>query len=223
MNRTRIMIAIASSLLVAQIAAAQMMGGNGNHHGSSPPNGSNNPTGGMNGGMNGGSMNGDMGGGMGRSLTVGSDGVVYTLRTSTTTTSQFSSVEVVATRPSGTTAWTAKLDGVMNRLQLSGNLLLVASGDVNMGMNGGNGTALDSSRLVALSAASGSVQWQVNLEGFVAAIEPFSGGVYALIVRQNGTNGGNGMHNGSNGTTFMKRSVAAVDNAGRVLWTLDLN
>lgn len=223
MNRTRIMIVIASSLLVAQIAAAQMMGGSGNHQGSAPSYGSNNPTGSMNGGMNGGSMDGDMGGGMGRSLIVGSDGVVYTLRTSTTTTSQLSSVEVVAIRPSGTTAWTARFDGVMNRLQLSGNLLLVSSGDMNMGMNGGNRNAVDSSSLVALSAASGSVQWQADLDGFVAAIEPFSGGVYALIVRQNGTNGGNGMHNGSNRTTSMTRLVVAFDNAGKVLWKLDLN
>ena len=37
------------------------------------------------------------------------------------------------------------------------------------------------------------------------------------------TNSGNSMHNGSNGTTLMKRSVAAIDNAGKVLWTIDLN
>lgn len=213
MTRTRIMIALASTLLVAQIAAAQM-GGSGSHHGSSPSNGPSNPFGGMNRGMSGGGMNGDMGRGMGNALTVGSDGVIFTLRSSTTTTSQDSSVEVVAIRPSGTIAWTAKLDGGVNLLELSRNLVLVASGNMgsgNMGMNRGNGTPAVPSRLIALSVDSGSVQWQVNLDGVVTAIEPFAGGVYAMIVRYDGTRAGSGMHNGANGATLMKRSVAAIE------------
>lgn len=214
MKRTRITMLLATTLLVAQIAAAQMMGGSGNNHGSTPPTGSGNPAGGMNLGM---------GDGMGQALTVGSDGAVYMLRTSTTTTStQFPSVEVVAIRPSGTIAWTAKLDGRMNRLELSGNLVLVSSGDGDMGLrNGSSGTTDDASRLVALSSTSGLVQWQTDLDGFVAAIEPFSGGVYALLVQRDGTSRGNGMRNGP--TMSMKRSVAAIDNAGKVLWKFDLN
>lgn len=208
MNRTRITIALASSLLVAQIAAAQMMGG-GRHPGSSPSNG-NNPTG----GMNGGNMMGDMAGGMGQSLTIGTDGVAYTLRTSATTTTQSSTVEVVAIRPTGTVAWTTEIEGRMTRLELSGNLVLVASGSGDMGMDGWNDTEGDAaSRLIALSAASGSVQWQLDLDGHVGALEPFSGGVYALVVR----------HDGSNRSILMKRSLAAIDNAGKVLWTIDLN
>lgn len=222
MNRTRMTIALVSSLLVAQIATAQMMGG-GNHHGSTPST-PGNPSGGMNGGMNGGGMMGDMGSGMGRSLTVGTDGVVYTLRAPVTTTTQTPSVDVVAIRPTGTTAWTTKIEGRMTRLELSGSLLLVASGAGDMGMDGWNESGgNDASRLIALSAASGSTQWQLDLDGVVSAIEPFSGGIYALTVQHDGINTGNGMHNGSNGSTSMKRSVAAIDNAGKVLWSIDLN
>jgi hypothetical protein len=165
MKRSGLMIAFASSLLVAQIATAQMMGG-GSHNGSTPSTGSNgtNGNGGMNGtgGTNGnGGMNGIGGmddgfGAMGRALTVGTDGVVYTQRV-TTVAGQTSSSEVVAIRPSGTVAWSAKLDGGMSRLQLSGNLVLVASGSGNsdMGMIGGTQASDDKSQLVALSAASG--------------------------------------------------------------------
>ena len=234
MKRIRITIALAATLLVAQFAAAQMMGGSGSHHGGSSGgnnggmNGGNNggmngSNGGMNGGMNGGDMMSSMGAGMGQSLIVGSDGVLYTLRTSETTTTQVPAVDVVAIRPTGTQAWSTKVDGRMTRLELAGTLVLVATGSGDMGMDGSFDDETDASRLVALSAASGAVQWNLALDGHVASLEPFSGGVYALLMRHDGTNSGNGMHNGSNGTTLMKRSVAAIDNAGKVLWTIDLN
>lgn len=230
MKRIRMTMALAAMLLVAQFATAQMMGG-GSHHGGSSSgnnggmnggmNGGNN--GGNNGGMNGGDMMGSMGAGMGQSLVVGTDGVLYTLRTSVASTTQAPAVDVVAIRPAGTQAWSTKVDGRMTRLELSGTLVLVATGSGDMGMDGSFEGDDDASRLVALSVASGSVQWTAALDGHVASIEPFSGGVYALLMRHDGTNSGNGMHNGSNGTTLMKRSIAAIDNAGKVLWTIDLN
>jgi hypothetical protein len=228
MKRIRMTIALAATLLVAQFATAQMMGGSGNHHGGSSGGNNGGNNGGMNGGMNGGGMNagdmmGSMGAGMGQSLIVGSDGVLYTLRTSAASTSQAPAVDVVAIRPAGTQAWSAKVDGRMTRLELTGTLVLLATGSGDMGMDGSFEGDDDASRLVALSVASGSVQWTAALDGHVASLEPFSGGVYVLLMRHDGTNSGNGMHNGSNGTTLMKRSVAAIDNAGKVLWTIDLN
>ena len=228
MKRIRMTIALAATLLVAQFATAQMMGGSGNHHGGSSGGNNGGNNGGMNGGMNGGGMNvgdmtGSMGAGMGQSLSVGSDGVLYTLRTSTASTSQVPAVDVVAIRPAGTQAWSTKVEGRMTRLELTGTLVLLATGSGDMGMDGSFEGDDDASRLVALSVASGSVQWTAALDGHVASIEPFSGGVYALLMRHDGTNSGNGMHNGSNGTTLMKRSIAAIDNAGKVLWTIDLN
>lgn len=223
MKRIGMTITLAATLLVAQFAAAQMMGGSGNHNGGS--SGGNN--GGMNGGMSGGGMNGgdrmgSMGAGMGQSLIVGSDGVLYTLRISAATTTQ-AAVDVVAIRPAGTQAWSAKVDGRMTRLELSGALVLVATGSGDMGMDGSFDGDDDASKLVALSVASGSIQWSVDLDGRVASLEPFSGGVYVLLVRHDGTNTGSGMHNGSNGARLVKRSVAAIDNAGKVLWTIGLN
>ena len=218
MNRTRITIALAASLLVAQIATAQMMGGGGNHNGSTPSNPSN-PS-----GSNGNHMGGDMNGGMGQALAVGADGTVYTLRTVAGTSTQNLEAEVVALRPTGTIAWATKVGAGSSRLELSGDLVLVASGGGEMGMNGSNDTVVDDAgRLTALSAASGSIQWQLDLDGHVATLEPFSGGVYLLIVRHDGTNTGGGMQNGPDGTSSMKRSVAAVDNTGQVLWSIDLN
>ena len=234
MKRIRMTMALAAMLLVAQFATAQMMGGGGSHHGGSSGGNNGGMNGGMNGGnnggMNGGDMMGSMGAGMGQSLVVGTDGVLYTLRTSVGSTTQAPAVDVVAIRPAGTQAWSTKVEGRMTRLELSGTLVLVATGSGDMGMDGefdGDDGEFDedddASRLVALSTASGSVQWSLNLNGHVASLEPFSGGVYALLMRHDGTNSGNGMHNGSNGTTLMKRSIAAIDNAGKVLWTIDLN
>lgn len=221
MKRSGLMIAFASSLLVAQIATAQMMGG-GNHNGSTPSAGP--------GGMNGnGGMNGTGGmdagyGAMGRVLTAGTDGVVYTQRV-TAVAGQATALEIIAIRPTGTVAWTANLDGGMSRLQLSGDLVLAASGngDSNMGMNGGVQATDDKSQLVALSTASGSAQWKLDLDGFVTALEPFSGGTYVLLAKHDATTAGTGMYGASNGTTPMKRTVAAIDNSGKVLWIVDLN
>lgn len=227
MKRIRMTMALAAMLLVAQFATAQMMGGDGSHHGGSSGGNNGGMNGGMNGGNNGGMTGGDMmgsmGAGMGQSLVVGTDGVLFTLRTSETSTTQVPAVDVVAIRPTGTQAWSTKVEGRMTRLELAGALVLVATGGGDMGMDGSFDDETDASRLVALSAASGAVQWSLALNGHVASLEPFSGGVYALLMRHDGTNSGNSMHNGSNGTTLMKRSIAAIDNAGKVLWTIDLN
>lgn len=231
MKRIRMTMALAAMLLVAQFATAQMMGGGGSHHGGSSGGNNGGNNGGMNGGMNGGNnggmtggdMMGSMGAGMGQSLVVGTDGVLYTLRTSVASTTQAPAVDVVAIRPAGTQAWSTKVDGRMTRLELSGTLVLVATGNGDMEMDGSFDDETDASRLVALSAISGAAQWTLALDGHVASLEPFSGGVYALLMRHDGTNSGNGMHSGSNGTTLMKRSIAAIDNAGKVLWTIDLN
>lgn len=221
------MVLLASSLLVAQIATAQMMGNGNKQHGSTQPGtgGMTGGTGGMTGGP-GGNMNGAgaMGGAMGNALTVGSDGVAYTLR-ATTAADTTISLEVVAIRPSGTVAWATKVDGGMTRVALSGGLLLVASGgDDDMGMTGGTGTTpvAETSQLVALSTASGTIQWNLALDGFAIALEPFTNGTYVSVARANTTATGM-MNGGSPGTHGMSRSVVAVDNTGKVIWKLDLN
>lgn len=205
MNRKTGLVVLALSLL-AQVATAQMNGGGGNHRGSEPSNPGGSPSDAMRG-----------------SLILGTDGVVYTLRTAPATGTQIPSVEAIAIRPSGAIAWTTKLSGAMSHLALSGSNVLVASGDGDMGMGGRGETVDGTASLVALSTASGIAQWQVDLDGFGAVLEPFSGGVYVVTMKRDTTDTGNGMHNRSIGARSMKRSVAAIDHAGKILWKLDLD
>lgn len=207
MNRIRMTIAFAATLLVAQYATAQMTGG-GNDHG-------------MNGGMTRGGMNpgGMTGAAMGQVLAVGTDGVLYTLRRSAASTTEVPAVDVVAITPAGTQSWSTKVEGRMTRLELSGTLVFVASGVGDMAPNGARDDN-DASRLVALSAATGTVQWTLELDGRIASLESYPGGVYALLMRRDGTSSGSGMHRGA---TAMTRSIAAIDNSGKLLWVIDLN
>ena len=125
-------------------------------------------------------------------------------------------------RPSGTIAWTTKIDGGMSQVVLSGNLLFVTSYS-NMGRAGRSGAIDQTPRLIALSPTSGSMQWQLELDGFAAVVDPYAGGVYVTTMKRDGLNSGDGMVNGSMGTGSMKRSVAAVDYAGKILWKLNLD
>ena len=209
--------AVLAMSLLAQVATAQMMGGGGgNHQGSQPSNPAGDPS----------SMMGSIGAmntmsAMRSSLVVGTDGVVYTMRTSATAT-QTRTTEIVAIRPSGTIAWTTKIDGGMSQVVLSGNLLFVTSYS-DMGRAGRSGAIDQTPRLIALSPTSGSMQWQLELDGFAAVVDPYAGGVYVTTMKRDGLNSGDGMVNGSMGTGSMKRSVAAVDYAGKILWKLNLD
>lgn len=215
MKVTKAVVFFAATLLVAQLATAQMMGSGG--HGTSGSNG---------GGMTGSGMTGTgfglMGGAMGQALTVGSDGVVYTLRTTGATGSSVPAVQVIAIRPSGTVAWSASVDGGMTRVKLSGNVLLIANGGEDMGMNNRTATANDDkSQLVALSTASGSVQWTLDVDGFVSSLEPLSGGTYVIVVKGDFANGGMAGNVGS--TNGMTRTLSAVGPDGKILWSLPLS
>ncbi len=208
--------AVLAMSLLAQVATAQMMGGGGNHQGSQPSNPAGDPSNTMGsiGAMN--TMSA-----MRSSLVVGTDGVVYTMRTSASAT-QNRTTEVVAIRPGGTVAWTAKIDGSMSQLVLSGNLLFVTSYS-DMGRARRNAPIEQTPRLLALSPTSGSVQWQLELDGFAAVVDPYAGGVYLTTMKRDGLNSGDEMHNGSMGTGSMTRTLAAVDEAGKILWKLNLD
>ncbi len=216
-------ILFAAAMLVAQLAAAQMMGGNGGHmHGVNPGNGM-----GGGSGMGGTGMGIGMGTVMGQALTVGADGTVYLVRTTQSTGSTTVARQLTAIRPSGVVAWSAPIDTGMTRVKLSGDLVLVSNGG-DMGMNGtmngggmNGGTTNDDTHgsLVAYSATAGSQQWKIDIDGFVAALEPFSGGTYVSVVKPNFASNGTGM----NGGTVMSRTLLAVGPNGNVLWTVSLN
>ena len=204
-------------LLVAGVANAQMMGG-GNHHGSGGT-----PSYGQNGGMNGGM--GDMAGmGNHRGLIVGSDGTVYTARISNPTTTQAATFEVVAVRPSGAIGWTASVNAGMTFIELSGANLLVTTSPHGFDMGYGQTPITTSSTLVALSTASGSVQWTLPLDGFAFDIEPFAGGTYVTVVKTSQSNNNyGGMHGGTGSGSYGTRTLVAVGNDGKVLWSVPLN
>lgn len=207
-------------LLVASIANAQMMGGGG--HGSG--NSGNGQNGGMNGGM--GDMAGMVGMGNHRGLIVGTDGTVYTVRISNAaTTTQTATFEVVAVRPSGTIGWTASVSTGMTFIELSGNNLLVTTSPHGTGMGNGQTPASVSSTLVALSTASGSAQWSLPLDGFAFDLEPFAGGTYVTVVKptQASNTAGGGMHTGTGTGSYATRTLVAVGNDGKVLWSVPLN
>lgn len=206
-------------LLVAGVANAQMMGG-GSHNGSGG-NGNNGQNGGMNGGM--GDMAGMAGMGNHRGLIVGADGTVYTVHISNPTTTQAATFEVVAVRPSGVIGWTASVNSGMTFIELSGNNLLVTTSPHGFDMGYGRTPTSASSTLVALSTASGSVRWTLPLDGFAFDIEPFADGTYVTVVKPAQSSNSGGMHGGTGSVSYGTRTLAAVGNDGKVLWSIDLN
>ena len=219
MKRITTILILTLVLLIAGVANAQMMGG-GSHHGSggTPSNGQN---GGMNGGM--GDMAGMAGMGDRRGLIVGSDGTVYTVRISNPTTTQAATFEVVAVRPSGAIGWTASVNAGMTFIELSGNNLLVTTSPHGFDMGYGQTPTTTSSTLVALSTASGSVQWTLPLDGFAFDVEPFAGGTYVTVVKPSQSNNNHGgMHGGTGSVSYGTRTLVAVGNAGTVLWSVPL-
>lgn len=215
MKRTTTILFFTLVLLVAGVANAQMMGGGGNHYGSGGSYG-------QNGGM--GDLPGMVGMGNHRGLIVGTDGSVYSVRVSNLAATRTPAFEVVAVRPSGAIGWTASVGPGMTFIELSGSNLLVTTSPRGFDMGYGQIPATASSTLVALSTASGSVQWTLQLDGFAFDIEPFAGGTYVTVVKPvQASNNFGGMHGGTGTISYGSRTLVAVGNDGRVLWSIPLN
>ena len=217
MKLSRIAIALAATLFVAQIATAQM--GRGNHPGSpmnpGPGYGSGPMVGGFMGAPN--------------ELIVAPDGKVFTIRQSATSTDTVPAIDVIAVLPSGTIAWSTTLSGGPRELTLAGNLLILASGAA-IGDGVPNDDAGVKTQLTALSVVTGAQQWTLDLDGRVRAIEAFTGGVYVLAVDHDPANAPAGVPYGPRnglhpryGYGLGTRSLSAISDAGNVLWTLALN
>lgn len=221
MKITRIAIALAATLLVAQIATAQM--GGGMHRPGSPSN--------PGPGYGSGPMIG--GGFMGapNELIVAPNGTVFTIRHSASATATAPAIDIVAVLPSGTIAWSTTLAGGTRNLTLAGDLLVMTSG-ANIGDGIPNNYAAATTQLTALSVVTGAQQWELDLDGRVQAIEPFTGGIYVLLVEHDVTAPATGVPFGPRGGLnpgpgygygLGTRTLAAISDAGAVLWTLELN
>jgi hypothetical protein len=182
----RVVIATVVSLFMAFGAFAQM------GHGRPGPGGPGGPGGGM-------AFEGPGGG----NAIVGSDGTIYVTRTVVDTATNTSSTQVIAVRPSGTTAWTITLAN-RGHLTLSGaNLLSVSPTRAT------DGTV--SSTVSAISTATGAAAWSLNINGHITDLEPFSGGTYAIVVVP-----------AASAAAAPARSLVAISPTGSILFTVNL-
>ena len=108
-----------------------------------------------------------------------------------------------AINSSGATVWTATLADARGHLVLSGNNLLVVT-DTSTSTS-------TSSTISAISTATGSTAWTLNVDGHVGQLEAFSGGTYAIVSVPPATRGGTGT-----------RSLVAISNSGSILWSVAL-
>lgn len=191
---------------IAATAAAQMTGGPG-----------------MGGGMTGGGMGSHFGTrgsgmpqmnlgnmqGMQMTLPVAGDGTAFVARKSA------AGYEIAAIRPSGAVGWTWPVSNLnVASMEIAGTNLVVAYHAVPTGT-----TPTLAGKVVALSIASGSQQWVLDLDGFAMALEGHDGGIYALVVKptfQPGTGTGMGQMN-------MTRALVGIGNDGKVTFSMPLN
>lgn len=130
---------------------------------------------------------------------IGSDGTVYVTKASATA----GSIDIVAIRSTGTTAWTATVAD-RGRLELSGSNLLVSS-------ETRNSDNTITSTITAISTASGTTAWTKTFSGHAEVVGKFSGGTYVSVVVPPATQGGTAT-----------RSLVALSDSGAVLWTVAL-
>lgn len=144
-------------------------------------------------------------GGPGGGAIVGSDGTIYITREAASSTSGNRVFEVVAIRSTGTTAFTATLPSGASHVELSGTNLLAVTDTT------ASGATSPTSKITAISTATGATAWTLAIDGRVQGLEPFSGGTYVQIVKPATTTGGSAT-----------RTLEAVSNSGSVLWTVTL-
>jgi hypothetical protein len=141
--------------------------------------------------------------GGGGQVIVGSDGTVYLTRTTIDTGTRTSTTQLIAVKSNGTTAWSVTLSNA-GRLLLAGSNLI----SVNEARNS-DGTL--ASTVTALATATGATAWTQTVSGRITELEPFSGGIYAVVVTPATSTGGTAT-----------RSLVAISNGGTVLWTVNV-
>jgi len=137
--------------------------------------------------------------GFGGPAIVSSDGTVYVTKASATT----GSVDVVAIRSTGATAWTATIAGGGHIFLSNSNLITVTDTK--------NSDGSFTSTITAYSAATGTQAWTLTQAGRVEPNGSFAGGTYFNVIVPPATQGGT-----------PTRSLIAVSNSGALLWSVSL-
>jgi hypothetical protein len=158
---------------------------------------------------NGGPGHGDQGlagpGGDGGGITVAADGTALVTQSVSTGTNTYAN-QLVAITPAGAVAWKVTLDNGQRDFVVSGtNVITVTE-------TAATSTTAASSKLTALSIASGTTAWTLTIDGVVRELRPFNNGVYAVVVTPAATSG-----------ATPTRKLVAISNSGAILWSVTLN
>jgi hypothetical protein len=166
--------------------------------------------------------NGDGPGGDGRGasseLVVATDGTAFLVRhLEADATGQF---EVVAIRTSGAAGWSYKLVtlGPANLVAAGTNVVAIQHGDGQASQGTPPTTPVaPTSKLTALSQASGSALWTLAIDGNVGDVKPFANGLYLTVSKPSVDSTGAVVQGAG------VKSLVAVSNDGAVLWTVKIN
>ncbi|KAA0252727.1 MAG: hypothetical protein EDX89_17295 [Acidobacteria bacterium] len=201
------------ALAVSQGATAQMGGGGTGSGGQGSCDGNGNGNGNGTGGAGGPGMGGGMGPGgamNGGGLVVAPDGTSYLVTRTPATATETGASTLVAVGANGQKAWEWTTEGGIREPLLVGTLVVAVVGDAD-------GDQTPEAAVVALQAASGTEAWRVALDAHVARLEAATDRLVALVVEP-----ATASSDGS-APADPDRSLVAIDLAGHVLWTFDVD
>jgi hypothetical protein len=135
-------------------------------------------------------------------LEVAADGTVIITRAAAGSTAAAPVAEVVAIR-NGVIAWTSALPSLHTDIEPSGTQILEAYDTT------ATGATPPATTIRALSLATGTQAWTLNITGRVEDLTPFSGGTYAVVIIPATATGGTAT-----------RNLVAISSAGVVTSTV---
>ena len=116
-------------------------------------------------------------------LSVAADGTVVITRAAASSTTANPVAEVIAIR-NGSIAWSAALPSPHAGVEISGSQVIEVTDTT------ASGASTPTTTLTALSLATGSQAWTLNITGRVNDLTPYSGGTYAVVIIPATTTGG---------------------------------
>jgi hypothetical protein len=136
-------------------------------------------------------------------LEVAADGTVIITHAAANSTAAAPVAELVAIR-NGAVVWTSTLPSLHTEVEPSGTQLLEAYDTTAAG------ATTPTTTIRALSLATGTQAWTLNITGRVSDLTPYSGGTYAVVIIPATTTGGTATRNlvAISGTGVITSTVA---------------